>query len=208
MTFRDKRFWIVLLTSFVSIAAASDKDHEHLDIKPAATYPFKQTAEGITIAADVYETGDKVKAAFGKHNPYDYGVLPILVIIENHSAKAIRVDRLQAEYDTHSNGRVEATPPQELKYLRGASQPRANPAPLPIPGVGGIGRSKKNPLSDWEIEGRAFAAKIVPPGDTVSGFFYFQTGHRSNASLILQGIDEVGTGRELFYFEIPLAPVQ
>ncbi len=208
MPFRDKRVWIAVLTSFVSIAATADSGHEHLEVRPAATYPYKQTAEGLTIAADVYETGDKVKAAFGKHNPYDYGVLPILVIIENHSPKAVRLDRLQAAYDTHVNGRVEATPPRELQYLRGAKQPRANPAPLPIPGLGGIGRSNKNPLSDWEIEGRAFAAKICPPGETVSGFFYFQTGHRSNASLILQGIDEAGTGRELFYFEIPLAPVQ
>ena len=213
MNLRDKRFWIVLVTSLlVSIAAAAaiagDKDHEHLDIQPAASYPFKLTAEGVTIAADVYETGDKVKAAFGKHNPYDYGVLPILVVIENHSSKAIRLDRIEAEYDTHGNGRVEATPPRDLQYLRGARQPRANPAPIPIPGVGSIGRSKKNPLSDWEIEGRAFAAKMVPPGETVSGFFYFQTGHRSNSSLIVQGLDEAGTGRELFYFEIPLAPVQ
>jgi hypothetical protein len=192
----------------MDIASAADKDHEHLEIKAAASYPFKQTAEGITIAADVYETGDKVTTAFGKHNPYDYGVLPILVIIENHGPKAVSVDRLEVEYDTHGNGRVEATPARELKYLHGARQPQANPAPLPIPGMGGIGRSKKNPLSDWEIEGRAFAAQIVPPGGTVSGFFYFQTGHTSHASLLIQGVREVGTGREVIYFEIPLAPVQ
>ena len=213
MTFSGKCFRIVLLAycvsaSFVSIAEAGDNDHEQLKILPAASYPYKQTNEGITIAADVYETGEKVKAAFGKHNPYDYGVLPILVVIENHSAKAIRVDRLTADYQTQGHGRVEATPAQDLKYLHGSAQPRANPAPLPIPGIPGIGRSKKNPLADWEIEGRAFAAKLIPPNETASGFFYFQTGHRSNSSLYLTGMEEAGTGKEILYFEIPLAPVQ
>ncbi len=208
MTFSGKRLVIVLLASFVSITAAADKDHEQLKIEPAATYPYKQTSEGITIAADVYETGDKVKAAFGKHNPYDNGVLPVLVVIDNHGPKAIRVDQLKVEYQTHGGESVEATPAQDLKYLHGARRPQANPAPLPIPGLPGVGRSKKNPLSDWEIEGRAFAAKVIAPGDSASGFFYFQTGHRSNSRLYLSGLEEVGSGRELLYFEIPLAPVQ
>ncbi len=209
MTFSGKRFRTVLLAAYlVSIAAAADKDHEQLRIQPAASYPYKQTNDGITIAADVYETGDKVKAAFGKHNPYDYGVLPILVVIDNHSSKAIRVDRLMADYQTQGHGRVEATPAQDLKYLHGSSRPQANPAPLPIPGLPGIGRSHKNPLGDWEIEGRAFAAKVIPPNETAGGFFYFQTGHRSNSSLYLTGLEEAGTGKEILYFEIPLAPVQ
>jgi hypothetical protein len=185
---------------------AADKEHEQLVVGSASSYPFKQTSEGITIAADVYETGDKAKAAFGKHNPYDYGVLPILVVIDNHSPKAIRVDHLTVEYDMPGHGKVEATPANELRYLFGAKQPRPNPSP--IPGLPGVGRTKKTPLSDWEIEGRAFAAKMIPPNESASGFFYFQTGHRSNSSLYLTGMEEAGTGRELLYFEIPLAPVQ
>lgn len=191
-----------------SLATAAEKDHGGLEIQPAASYPYKQTAESVTIAADVYETGEKVKAAFGKHNPYDYGVLPILVVIENRSPHAIRVDHLRAEYNARGQGQVEATPASELRFLRGARQPRTN-NPTPFPGIpGGVPRSKQNPLSEWEIEGRAFSAKMIPPGETASGFFYFQTGHRSNSSLVLQGLQEAGTGRELFFFEIPLAPVQ
>ncbi len=208
MTFPGKRLWFVLLVSLVSIATAAEKDHEQLKIQPAASYPFKQSSAGVTIAADVYETGEKVKAAFGKHNPYDSGILPILVVIENRSAKTIRVDRLQVEYDTGGHGKVEATPAQEVRYLAGARPPSANPAPLPIPGLPGIGRSKKNPLGEWEIEGRAFSAKVIPPNETASGFFYFQTGHRSNSTLYVSGMEEAGSSRELIYFEIPLAPVQ
>lgn len=185
---------------------AADKEHEQFVVGPASSYPYKQSSEGVTIAADVYETGDKVKEAFGKHNPYDYGVLPILVVIDNHSPKAIRVDRMTVEYNMPGHGKVEATPASDLRYLFGVKQPRPNPSP--IPGLPGVGRVKKSPLSDWEIEGRAFAAKMIPPNESASGFFYFQTGHRSNSSLYLTGMEEAGTGRELLYFEIPLAPVQ
>lgn len=206
MTFSGKRLVVALVASLVSITAASPAEHEQLKIEAASSYPFKQASEGITIAADVFETGDKVKTAFGKHNPYDQGILPILVVIDNHSAKAIRVDRLKVEYQTRGGESLEATPAQELRYLHGARRPRANPSP--IPGLPGVGRSKSNPLGDWEIEGRAFSAKVIAPGETAGGFFYFQTGHRSQSHLYLSGVEEVGTGRELLYFDIPLEAVQ
>ena len=66
---------------------------------------------------------------------------------------------------------------------------------------------KKNPLAAWEIEGRAFAAKMLPSGQSASGFFYFQTGHRSGSTLYVTGIREASTGKELFYFEVPLDKV-
>ena len=196
----------LLVFSLVSIALGADKDHDTLAIGPASSYTYKQTSEGVTIAADVYETGDKVKEAFGKHNPYDYGVLPILVVIENHSSKAIRAERLDVEYTMPGHGRVEATPAGELKYIHGVRQPRANPAP--IPGLPGVGKSKQSPLAEWQIEGRAFSAKMIPPGDSASGFFYFQTGHRSGSTLYLSGLTDAASGHELLYFVFPLAPVQ
>ena len=190
----------------MSIAAGGEKDHDALKVGPAAGYPFKQTSEGVTIAADVYETGDKVNEAFGKHNPYDSGVLPILVVIENHTGKAIRVERLDVEYEMPGHGRVEATPAAELKYIHGARRPNANPSP--IPGLPGVGGHKQSPLAEWQIEGRAFTAKMIPPGDSASGFFYFQTGHRSGSSLYISGLSDASSGHDLLFFEIPLAPVR
>jgi len=208
MTFTGKIFATIFVLSSVSITAAGEKDHPGLSIGPASSYAYKQTSEGVTIAAEVFETGEKVKEAFGKHNPYDYGVLPVLVVIENHGPKAIRLDRMEVQYEMPGHGRVDATPAQDLKYLHPANPGRPQPSSIPIPGLpGGISRSKKNPLSDWEIEGRAFVAKVVPPNETVSGFFYFQTGHRSNSSLYISGLEETGTGKQLLYFEIPLGPV-
>ena len=64
--------------------------------------------------------------------------------------------------------------------------------------------SKKNPLDEWAIEGRALTAPMLPPGQSASGFFYFQTGMQHTATIYLSGLYEAGTGREIFYFELPL----
>jgi hypothetical protein len=65
-------------------------------------------------------------------------------------------------------------------------------------------RGKKNPLDAWEIEGRAFAAQMLTPGQSASGFFYIQTTHRGDALIQVSGLYEAASGKELLYFEIPL----
>jgi hypothetical protein len=154
----------------------------------------------MTIGADPYESADKAKTAFGKLNPYDYGILPVLIVIQNDSNQAIRLDRMKAEYVSPA-GRVVATPSRDVRYTRGPERPSAIPGP-----TGGIkvGRSKKNPLDAWEIDGRAFSAAMLPPGQAAYGFFYFQTGLQTGSTIYLNGLYEAGTGKELFYFEIPL----
>ena len=62
----------------------------------------------------------------------------------------------------------------------------------------------KNPLNAWEIEGRAFSAEMIPPGNSAYGFLYFQTGIQKGSTLYLSGLKEAGTGQELLFFEIPL----
>ena len=45
---------------------------------------------------------------------------------------------------------------------------------------------------------------MLPPGQSASGFFYFQTGLQRGATIYLSGLAEAATGKELFFFEIPL----
>ena len=113
---------LVLATLTVSITAGEDKN-EKLVVQPAGSYANKQTSEGVTIAADVYETGEKVKGAFGKVNPYEHGVLPVLVVIANDSNQAINVGRMRVEYFTPGGEKVEATPAKDLAYLKGPKRP-------------------------------------------------------------------------------------
>jgi hypothetical protein len=64
---------------------------------------------------------------------------------------------------------------------------------------------KKNPLDAWEIEGRAFAAQMLPPGQSANGFFYFQTGLQRGATIYITGLTEAASGQELLFFELPLS---
>jgi hypothetical protein len=191
------------LALLISIAAAFAADKEApFRPAPAGTYPHRQSSERVTIAADPYDSGEKIKAAFGKLDPYQHGVLPVLIVIQNDSGQTLQLDRMELEYVGPNHNRVEATPAADVKYV-GSSPHRPSAVPT-TPGRAVVLRGKKSPLDVWEIEGRAFTAKMIPPDQTASGFFYFQTGIQRGATIYLNGLREAASGKELLYFEIPL----
>ena len=179
---------------------AADKDQKFA-VGPATSYPGHQTNEKVTIGVQAFVSDEDTKPAFGKNNPYKYGVLPVLMVIQNNSDKAIHIEELEAQYIPPGGGRVEATPAQDVRYLSAPGKPKMIPGPTGTPKV----LKRKNPLGSWEIEGRGFSAKMIPPGEAASGFVYFQTGFQRSSKIYLSGLKEAGSNRELFYFEIPLA---
>ena len=201
MPFIFKR--LALLTSITVVLAPNKalpdkKDEQKFTPEPAASYPH-QTSEKVTIGVKPYFDDADVRPVFGKKNPYNYGVLPVLVVIQNDSAKTIRVSPFEAIWVTPDRERIEATPAKDVRFLTAPRRPTSLPGPPGIPKLG-----HKNPLDTWEIEGRAFAAQMLPPGQSASGFVYFQTGYERGATVYLSGLKEVDTGRELLYFEIPV----
>ena len=196
MPFVFKRLALVLS---IATAFAADKEAP-FKAAPAASYAHHQTNDGITVGVDPYASGDKIKAAFGKVDPYQYGVLPVLVVIQNDGKEAIRLDRLKVEYVGPGNQRVEATPSRDVRYAHGPQRPSVTPGPAGRVAI----KSKKNPLDAWEIDGRAFAAQMLPPGQSASGFFYFQTELQPGATLYISGMRQASSNKELFYFETPL----
>jgi hypothetical protein len=179
-------------------ASPAKKEEPKFTPGAAASYASHQTSEKVTVGLLPYFDDADTLPVFGKHNPYQYGVLPVLVVIQNDSAKTIKVQNLQAVWVLPGGDKVEATPAKDIRYLNGPQRPSTIPGPLPKIAA------KKNPLDTWEIEGRAFAAEVLPPGQSASGFFYFQTGYQRGASLYLSGLREAESGRELLYFEIPV----
>jgi hypothetical protein len=203
MLFDFKR-WL-LLTS-IAVAFAADKEHGKFVPLPVEQYPNHQTETGVTVAALPYETKDQAAPAFGKVNPYEYGVLPILVVIKNGGKTAIQANRIHVQYMWPDRTKIDSTPARDVRYI-GAKSPNGRvpmPRPLGLP----TSHKVKQPLGEWEIEGRAFAAEMILPGETASGFFYFQTGHRSGSTLFVSGLRDPATNRELIYFELPLAAVR
>ena len=183
-------------------APAADKDHPKFEIAPASSYPSHQTGDKVTIGASVFDSADKAHTAFGKLNPYQYGIVPILVVIQNDSGQTLRLDHMKVDYVASDGGHVDATPAEDVKYLNGPNKPNVVTGPIPTRGPH-VSRHK-NPLNAWEIEGRAFSAKVIPPAQSAGGFFYFQSGHSPGARLYITGITQASTGRELLYFEFPL----
>jgi hypothetical protein len=190
----------VALMVLLSIAAlAADKEKTPFKPGPASSYPGFQTLDKITLAAAPFITDEQAQMAFGKVNPYQHGVLPVLVVLENGTGKALRLE-LQAEIVEPGRQHLEAVPAEDVPRLQGPKEPK-------IPGTGRNpfpSRKAKSPLDIWEIPGRAFNARMAPIGDTVSGFFYFQTTYRPGSKLYLTGIKDAGTGKDYFYFEVPL----
>ena len=193
----------IALFAGYALAGAAEKEPRFAPL-PASSYAARQTNDKVTIAAVPYITEEQVHSAFGKLDPNRYGILPILVVIQNDSNQALRLDRLEVEYITLSRTHISPTPAKDVPYASGhIRQPKIENSPLPT----GSPRVKrgKNPLADGQIEVRAFSARMLPPGEQASGFFYFQTLNRYGSKVYLTGIREAGTDKELFYFEIPLS---
>src|SRR5689334_7905649 len=111
---------IVLLsiTAASCCALAGDKDQSPFKPAPAASYPGAQTLDKITIAAVPYATPEQAASAFGKVDPYKYGILPVLVVIENNTGKTLRLD-LKAEFLETQKQHVEAMPASDVVLYQG-----------------------------------------------------------------------------------------
>jgi hypothetical protein len=195
---------IVPLTAMftcASLLTAGEKERPKFTPQPATSYDTRLTISNVTVAAVPYAAEGLVVQAFGKVNPNREGVLPVLVVIQNDSGQTLALDRLKVELVTADRERVPATPAADLKYLGGAERPKVYTGPLP--GSPHISK-KKNPLAAWEIEGRAFSARVLAPKDSANGFFYFRAAYYPGATLYITGLREAASGKELFYFEIPL----
>src|ERR1700683_2824892 len=104
MPFIFKR--LALLMSITAMTASynqaadnqAEKDHPAFHPPPATGLLHHQTNGQVTIGADPYTSGEKLKAAFGKLNPYQYGILPVLIAVQNASGQSIKMDGMKDDY--------------------------------------------------------------------------------------------------------------
>jgi hypothetical protein len=196
---------LILLLSIATVFGG-DKDEEPFRPGGPETFPHHQTISSLTIAADAFSTRAETEKAFGKKlDPAKYGILPILILVENNSSKALRLDRMKVEYIRPDRRRLEPLPPEDVRFLSGIKKPNTPGVKLPIPSIPGIGgNGKKNPLESQQVQGWSFAAQMLPPGESAYGFIYFNSAYWKESVIYITGIYEAATGQELFYFEIPL----
>ncbi len=193
-----RRALIVLLS--IATVFAVDKKPAFAP-QPASSYPGHQTQDKITIAVKPYNTDELAASAFGKVKPHARGILPVLVVIQNDTGKALRLD-LTAEFVTADREHVEAMPPDDVVRFQGIQRRPGTKSSLPR--LPGLSKAPKGPLNTPEIEGRAFLVKLLPPGESANGFFYFQADELKGAQLYLSGIKDAASNQPYFYFELPL----
>src|SRR5687767_5391256 len=70
------------------------------EVRPASSYPLRQSADGVTIAVEVFRDRDKTKQAFPKSDLEKLGILPVLVVIANDNDHALPLDRMQVQLIT------------------------------------------------------------------------------------------------------------
>ena len=196
-----RRVALIVLLS-IPAAMAVDKDKGRFVPGSASSYPGHLTQEGITIAAVPYITEEQAKSAFGKVNPYDRGILPVLVIVENGSGKALRLN-LTVQFVDPANHHLDAIPPEDVLTYQAIKKPPkigpSNPLPIPLPKS-----KKKGPLNTPEIVNRALSVKLIPTGEKAYGFFYFEAAYSPGSKLYLNGLSDASSGKEYFYFDVPL----
>jgi len=188
-----------VLIAVLSIAAGPWADGaEPFQPGKASDYPSHQTIANLKIAAVKYESDSETKPVFDKTNPNEYGILPVLLMMENLGDETIMLDRIRVAYQTQDRMQIEPMAPREIVSVRAPKRPNTGPSypsPIPLP-------RKKNPLTKEEFETRAWAAKMLVRGETAHGFLYFNIRHRRNSILYITGIRE-GT-KELFFLEVPI----
>lgn len=189
------------------LAAGSILGEDVFRSKTADKYPAKQRQGDLIVAVKPFVSEKDQRSAFGKVRPYELGVVPLLVVMSNTGKSSFSLEKLQVRLITSDREGLDPIRGEDLATLN----PKGHqPTRRSIPGVPGLNRKrvKKGPLDRPEITRNEFRAPILTPKSTASGFLYYLTGTDATlagASAYITGIFDLSTGRDVFYFEIPLS---
>ena len=193
------RFVILSITSSVVLAVALAAAEKPFQAGRATDYAH-QASDHVTLGAKCFDTEDLTAQAFGKKaDLLKYGVVPVLVVLENQRDKALDLEDMKVSLVAGDGRHVDAINPDDLQYIGGKTRhPSATPYPrLPLP-------KKGNPLASPEVADRAFSAKMLPPNDSATGFFFFEAKPEAGDKLYVTGIKDARSGEEIMYFEFTL----
>ena len=201
------RQFFALASGLAIIAGVALSGEKPFRPKTADKYPTKQRQGDLIVAVKPFINEKDQKSAFGRVRPYQHGVTPLLVVMSNTGTNTYSLENLKVRLITSDRDGLEPIRGEELATFN----PRGHqPTRRTIPGVPGLSRTrvKKGPLDRPEIVQTEFLAPIITPKSTASGFLYFWTGRGNpltGAAAYISGVYDITNGRDLFYFEIPVA---
>jgi hypothetical protein len=180
-----------------------------------ASLPARDSHQGLLVAADPYTSADRYKEKFGKHTPYEGGIIAIDVFFRNDNDSPIRINlktmQLLMAPPGESHQHLEPLLPEDVAD-RVLAKPEKDPTPrFPVPRVGPPpSKHDKN----WEefagiVRSASLSTDLLPPHATTHGFVYFDIDRHydwiSNARLEIPNLAFINITKPLFFFEIDLA---
>jgi hypothetical protein len=202
-----KWFFIFLLASGAALLAASDYKMRTVKVLPFESYPARITVDGITVAADPYDTDEKSYKAFYVKTMNSQGYYPVHVIIQNTSQYFLLVRTRNVVLITESAQQVFTIPAAVVAgdLFKGTSLDKLSDAARVAPASRKLG----TPLADFTE--KDLTNKLLEPGKVSDGFiFFFNPDPKKNlfagSTLFIPKLEEEGTHKSIGPFSIPLNP--
>ena len=155
--------------------------------------------------AEEIETDDrKARGGGSKLNPNRYMVLLVPIAIQNWMAGGDSRGSDEAGLQPARGNARGSDSGAGCAVLNDSREPRGRARS--DSGIRDQAPERREPARRVGRSGRAFAAKMIPAGQSASGFAYFQVPQASAAATVyISGLGNAVTGKELFYFEIPMS---
>jgi hypothetical protein len=181
-----------------------------------ASLPARDSHQGLVIAADPYVSAERYKDKFGKHSPYDAGLIAIDLLFRNDNDLPVRINlktmQLLVSIPGGSRQRLDPLLPEDVADRVLAKRPK-DPSPrFPVPRVG----APPSPHNrEWEefvedVRAAALNTDLLPPHATTRGLVYFDIDRHydwiSNARVEVPDLAFMNDPKPLFFFEIDLGP--
>jgi hypothetical protein len=180
-----------------------------------ASLPAHDSHQGLLIAADPYISAERYKDKFGKHSPYDGGIIAIDLLFRNDNDLPIRLNlktiQLLVSVPGQSRQRLNPLEPEDVAD-RVLAKPKDPTPRFPVPRIGAP-RSPHN--KEWEefaanLRQAGLNSDLLAPHATTHGFFYFDVDRHynwiSDARVEVPDLAFMNDPKPLFFFEIDLAP--
>ena len=177
--------------------------------------PAHDSHQGVTIAAEPYTSADRYKDEFGKHTPYEGGIVAIELFMRNDNDSPIRVNlgtiQLLVAVPGGSRQRLDTLSADEIAD-RVLAKPK-DPSPrLPVPRIGPPPQKHDKTWEEFarRLRSAALDTDLLPPHMTTHGFVYFDIDHHyewlSHSRVDIPDLVFMNDAKPIFFFEIDLAP--
>lgn len=201
-----RRSALIIAIAVLCVSAWAAKEFVMPRAYNAKTYPARDEhpMEKVTVAADPYDLPDKANIFTVDY--LEKGFLPVHLIVTNDGDTPVVLKDMRVQMNLRDRSKVFAADRDDLlRRITTTKQggPGGYPSPVPLPKKrSGVPKGALD-----EIERASFAAKVVEPHSTQSGFLFFDVSDLRNplagATLYVNDVKDAD-GKELMYFEIPM----